>query len=181
MNNRQNYQSLVDKYNNGTRVIKKLGTIGMVMQISIIMLANGWKHTGLSYHEIATPILFSVSIYFLVKDFITLLRIEENMAQMILKGVELEVKDGSGEKFFHHMLQSFNFTNTLIQRSLINALALGCLGYFMLDFVKDVFPSVHIGRWVLGLFAWIPGVIACKLYYDSLKDLDEAKSKVFAK
>ena len=102
------------------------------------------------------------------------------MAQISLEGVEFEAKNGSSEKFFHSMLQSFNFTNILAQRSLVNVIALGMLGYFMLDFVKDIFP-VHIGYWGLGLFAWIPSVIACKLYYDSLKDLDEAKSKVFAK
>jgi hypothetical protein len=181
MNNQQNYQSLVENYNSGTRIIKKLGANGMIMQICIIMCINSWKHSGISHCEIGVPFLFCLSIYFLVKDFITLLRIEGNMAQIILKGVELEAKNGSSEKFFYRMLQSFKFTNILVQRSLVNVIALGTLGYFMLDFVKDIFPAVHIGYWGLGLFSWIPSVIACKLYYDSLKDLDEAKSRTFAK
>lgn len=181
MNSRQNYHSLIEKYNSGTQVIKKLGTNGMVMQVYIIMFINGWKHLGIGHYATAAPLLFCVSIYFLVKDFITLLRIEGNMAQMILEGVTLETKNGSSEKFFHRMLQSFNFTNILVQRSLVNVIALGALGYFMLDFVKDVFPDVHISRWVLSLFAFIPSVVASKMYYDSLKDLDEAKSRVFAK
>ncbi|NNM43520.1 MAG: hypothetical protein HKM07_04190 [Chlamydiae bacterium] len=149
------------------------------MQICIIICISSWKHSGISHYERGVPLLFCLSIYFLVKDFITLLRIEGNMAQMIVEGVALEAKNGSSEKFFHRMLQSFNFTSILVQRSLINVFALGALGYFMFNFVNDVFPDVHIGRWVLGVFVWVPSVIACKLYYDSLKDLYDAKSKVF--
>lgn len=181
MNNRQNYESLVDKYNRGIGVIKKLGMLGMIIQICIIMFINSWKHVGIGQYEIAVPFLFCLSIYFLVKDFTALLRIEGNMAQMILEGVILENTNGTSSKFFHNLLQSFNFTNVLIQRSLVNVIALGALGYFMLEFVKDVFPGVSVSYWLLSLFVWIPSVIACKLYYDSLKDLDEAKSNVFAK
>ena len=117
----------------------------------------------------------------LVKDFLTTRRIEENMAQMILEGVDLEAKNSSFGKFFHGILQSFNFTNILIQRSIVNVLALGCLGYLMLQFIGEINHGVTPSRWFLSLFTWIPGVIACKLYYDSLKVLDEAKEKVFAK
>jgi len=181
MNIRQPHQSLLDKYDSGTRVIKKLGTNGMVIQVCIIMFINGWKHSGISHYEIGAPFLFCLSLYLLVKDFITTLRIESNMAQIILEGVALETKNSSNEKIFHQILQSFNFTNILVQRSLVNVIALGAIGYFMLNFVNDVFPEVHVGRWVLSLFAFIPSVIASKMYYDSLKDLDEAKCRVFAK
>ena len=181
MNNRQNYESLVDKYNSGTRVIKKLGMLGMIIQICIIMFINSWKHVGIGHSEIAVPLLFFLSIYFLVKDFTALLRIEGNIARIILEGVALETQNRTNGGVFHGLLKSFNFTNVLIQRSLVNVIALGALGYFMLEFVKGSYPDVSINRWFLSLFVWIPSVIACKLYYDSLKDLDEAKSKAFAK
>lgn len=180
MNIRQTHQSLLEKYDGGNRVIKKLGTNGMVMQICIIMSINGWKHSGISYYETGAPFLFCLSLYFLIKDFLTMLRIESNMAQIILEGVALEAKNSSGDKVFHQILRSFNFTNILVQRSLVNVIALGAIGYFMLDFINAAYPDVHISRWVLSLFAFIPSVLASKMYYDSLKDLDEAKSRVFA-
>lgn len=180
MNIRQTHQSLLEKYDGGNRVIKKLGTTGMFIQVCIIMCINGWKHSGFSHYEIGAPFLFCLSLYLLVKDFITTLRIESNMAQMILEGVALEAKNNSSEKVFHQILRSFNFTNILVQRSLVNVIALGAIGYFMLDFINAVYPDVHIGRWVLSLFAFIPSVLASKMYYDSLKDLDEAKSRVLA-
>jgi hypothetical protein len=117
----------------------------------------------------------------MVKDFLTTRRIEENMAQVILEGVDFEAKNSAFGKFFHGILQSFNFTSILIQRSVVSVLALGCLGYLMLQFIGDINNGVTPSRWFLSLFTWIPGVIACKLYYDSLKALDEAKEKVFAK
>lgn len=181
MHIRQTHQSLLDKYDSGHRVMKKLGTNGMVMQVCIFMFTNSWKHSGIAYYEIGAPLLFCLSLYLLVKDFITTLRIEANAVQIILEGVSLEAGNSSNEKIFHQILQSFNFTNILVQRSLVNVIALGAIGYFILNFVKDVFPEFYVSSWVLSLFAFIPSVIASKLYYDALKDLDEAKHRVFAK
>ena len=181
MNNRENYQSLVDKYRGGNQIIRKMGLYGMIIQICIIIVIKSWKHVGIGHYEIAGSLLFCLSVYFLVKDFITSLRIEKNMALMILEGVDLEAKNSALGKFFHGALQSFNFTNTLILRAVVNVLALNCLGYFILQFISDVNPDITISRWFVSLLAWIPGVIACKLYYDSLKDLDEAKDRIFAK
>ena len=111
MNIRQTHQSLLEKYDGGNRVIKKLGTTGMFMQVCIIMFINGWKHSGISHYEIGAPFLFCLSLYFLIKDFITTLRIESNMAQMILDGVELEKKNPSVVKFFHGLLQMLLLIN----------------------------------------------------------------------
>jgi hypothetical protein len=181
MNIRQTHQSLLEEYASGTRAIKKLGTNGMFMQVCIIMTIKGWKHSDIPHYEIGAALLFCLSLYFLVKDFITTLRIESNMVQMILEGVALEAMNNPGERGFHQILRSFNFTNILVQRSLVNVIALGVMGYLMLDFIKDVYPDIHISHWVLGLFAFIPSVIASKLYYNSLRDLDVAKSRIFAR
>lgn len=182
MNNQEKYQSLMAKYTSASQTIKKLGTTGMFMQIGIIGFIQGWKHLGIEHYKVAAPILFSLSFYLFVKDFIILRRIEENMAQMILDGVDFEKKNSTVGKAFHGLLQSFNFTNILVQRSLINTLALCCLGYLIFQFISnELLPGISISRWFLSLFVWIPSVIICKLYYDSLKILDEAKEKVFAK
>jgi hypothetical protein len=182
MSSHQNYQSLVDRYKKDAQFVKKLGTFGMIVQVAIFGFVSGWEHLKIGHYEIAAPILFSLSLYFLVKDFLTSRRIEGNIAQMILDGVELEKRNPTVGKFFHGLLQSFNFTRVLLERSLINVLALCCLSYLIFRFVGDViFPGVTIGRWSLGLCIWIPSVVACKLYHDSLKVLDEAKEKIFAK
>jgi len=179
MNIQQTNPSLLDKYDSGARAIKKRGTHGMFTQICIIMLINGWKNSEIPYYELGVPFLFCLSLYFLVRDFIYMFRIERNMTQMILEGVALESKNNSREKVFHQILRSFNFTNILVQRSLMNAFALAAIGYFMLVFINCVYPKVFVGRWTVCLFSFIPSVLACKLYYDSLKDLDEAKSRIF--
>lgn len=180
MNNQQTYQFLLEQYNKGTQAIKKLGSTGMIMQVCIIMSINGWQHASIPFYKIGIPILFCLSIYFLVKDFITTLQIETNMIQMILKGVVLEAQKESKEKPFHQMLYSFNLTNILIQRSFINVISLGVLGYFILNFINTTFPNAHASRWILSLFAFIPSVVASKLYYNSLIVLDETKDKIFA-
>lgn len=181
MNIRQNYQSLVDKYKGGNQIIKKMGLYGMIVQICIIMVIKSWKHVITDHYEIAGSLLFCLSIYFLVKDFIASLRIERIMALMILEGVDLETKNPGFGKFFHGALQSFNLLNTLVIRAMVNVFAVHCLGYFMTQFIRDIHLGVAISRWFISLIAWIPGIIACKLYYDSFKDLGEAKDRIFAK
>jgi hypothetical protein len=181
MKNRQDYQSLVGMYKSGTQHVHKLGTFGMVIQIGIIGFIYSWKQLEIEYFKVAAPVLFSLSIYFLISDFLTLRRIEEKITQIILDGIELEKKDSSSGRFFHGVLQAFNFTSVLMQRSLANVLALGCLGYLMSQFISEIIPGFVVSRWMIGLFCWLPSVLALKLYYDSLKSLDEAKEQVFAK
>jgi len=178
MDNRQSYQTLVDQYKEGNQFIRKLGLSGLFMQIGFIGAINAWKPLAIGYYHIAVPVLFILSVYYLVKDFFILLRIEKRMAKMILEGIDLEIKNSNFGSFFHRVLQSFNFTSILVQRSLVNILALGCLGYLMLQFIRETNPAVPISQWFLSVFIWIPGVIASKLYYDSLKDLDEAKERM---
>lgn len=181
MNIRQNYQDLVDKYRGGNQVIRRMGLYGLFIQIGAIGAVNAWKPLEIGYYHIAVPVLFAFSVYYLVKDFFVLRRIEENMARMILEGVDIETKNPALGNFFHRILQSFNFISILIQRSLVNVLALGCLGYLMLQFVREINPGVPISQGFLIFFTWIPGVIVSKLYYDSFKGLDEAKERVFAR
>jgi hypothetical protein len=180
MNAHNQHKSLIEKYKGADKFVKKLGLCGGILQFSIISLAYSWKHVPLDHYKIAFPVLAFLSIYFLVKDFRLLLWIEKNMTQMVLDGVELENKQRSFEKFFHGLLQSFNFANVLLQRSFVNVLALGGLGYLIFQFIGSEFPDIKISRWLISVFVWIPAVVACKLYYDSLKVLDEAKEKVFS-
>lgn len=181
MSAQKQHKSLTDKYKSADRFVKKLGLVGGMMQFSIIMVAFSWKHVPLDHYKVAFPALICLSLYLLAKDFLTLLRVEKNMAQMILEGVELEAKQNGLGNFFHSLLQSFNFTSILVQRSLVNVLALGGLCYLIFQFVGNEIPDVKINRWLLGVLVWIPAVVACKLYYDSLKGLDEAKEKLFSK
>ena len=181
MNTHQNYQSLVEKYKSAAKFIKKLELLRMFIQIGIIVFISIWKRLGVGQYQIAAPILLSLSIYFLVKDFFTLRKNEENMAQIILDGVKLEIKNVTLGKFFQGFLQSFNLTNILLRRALVNVLVLGCIGYLIFRFISDINPGLTISRVFLSLFTCIPSIIASKLYYDSFKALDEAKARVITK
>jgi hypothetical protein len=181
MSAQKQHKSLTDKYKNADRFVKKLGLFGGMMQFSIIMVAFSWKHVFLSYYKVAFPALMCLSLYLLIKDFWKLLRVEKTMAQVVLEGVELEKKHSGLGKFFHGFLQSFNFANVLMQRSFVNVLTLIGLGYLIFQFIGSEMPDIKISRWILSIAVWIPTVVACKLYYDSLKVLYDAKEKVFPK
>ncbi len=181
MSGKQNYQTLVDEYKKGAQFAKKLGTAGMLLQIGIIGFINGWKHLEIPYYNAVAPILFFLSIYYMVKDFLTFLKIEENAAQAIAEGVGLEKIHPRLGSFFHSVLQSFNLTYILMQRSLINVIALGCLGYLISEYIAGITSNFMISRGFVGLCVFVLGLAACKLYYDALKVLDEVKAKALAK
>lgn len=148
-----------------------------MIEFAIILFVYSWKHLEIDYYKIIAPILFSLSIFFLVKDFLATRRTEVYMTQIILNGVDLEKKHSGLEKIFTTSLKSFNFNRTLVQRSLINALALGCLGYLIFQFIGEAIPNIKVSRWFLGLFVWVPSITATVLYYETLKVLDKAKEK----
>lgn len=179
MSEPSSHQSLVDKYNGNHQLVRKLGMSGLLIQLGIFGAIHAWRHLEMGYYYTAVPALFSLSIYYLVKDFFISYRIERNMARMILEGITLEAKNPSFGKFFHGLLRSFNLMNILIQKSLFNVVAVICLANLLLQFINDVNPTITPSRWLVGLFAWAYGVMASKLYYDSLIDLSEAKEKVF--
>lgn len=181
MNNQQNHQSLIEKYNNNKSIVRKLNLIGGGLQICNIICIGTWKLSGTSYYEIGVPFLLCLAIYFFVKDLITVRRIEGSMVQMVLEGVALEDKNRLSEKVFHRVLESFNFTRILIHRTLTSIATFWCIGYFIIRFIEDMNPDIVISQWFLSLFILIPSLIAAKLYYDSLEQLEEAKEKIFAK
>ncbi len=171
------YQSFLDKYRKSTLVIKKISSAGMFVQIGLIGSISGWKHLGIKGYEIAAPILLSLSVYFFIKHFIALLRLEENMGQIILDGVEFEKKNPSEKRGFHSILRSFDFTKILMERCIINVLAVGGLAYFIRDILS---PEIAISMWFMSLIVCISSAVICKLYSDTLKILDEAKDRIFS-
>ncbi len=179
MTNRQSYQSLTDTYKSGTQVANKLGLYGGFMQAGILGVACSWKHVVTGYYEIAFPALTLLSFYFLIKDFTTLLRIEKNLTNMVIDGVELEKKTPKLGRFLHDILKDFNLARTLIQRSFVNILALFGLSYLIYQFISDLTPNLEVHYVLLGSVSVFFSVLAAKLYYDVLKELSITKAHVF--
>lgn len=71
MSNRQNYQTLVSDYKKLAQFTKKLGLSGGIMRFSIIIFISSWKHLEIPYYKLVAPILFSLCIYYFIKDFLT--------------------------------------------------------------------------------------------------------------
>ncbi|MBP7074556.1 MAG: hypothetical protein KBA81_04135 [Rhabdochlamydiaceae bacterium] len=180
MSNHQNYQTLMDNYKTGVQFVKKLGLTSGIMQFSIIVFINGWKHLEIPYYKFAGLILFSWAIYSFIKDFWTFLRIEKSCAQLILDGVESEKRNKNFGNFFHEVLQNFKLVKVLLQRSLVNLVAFGCFGYFLSQYIVDLNPDFVISPRSLSFVTAIFTALASKFYYDSLKSLAETKEQIFA-
>ena len=144
MSKQKNYQTLVADYKELLRFGRKLGSAGGIMQFSILIFVTAWKHLEIPYFKVAAPILFAWCLYQFAKDFFTFLKVDRYGAQLISDGILLEKKDVSSRKFFHEVLENFNLMKILSQRTLINLLAFGCLGYFFSQFIIELNPDLVI-------------------------------------
>lgn len=178
MSDRQNHQTLVRDYKSRAQFIKKLGASGGMMQFSVIVVISSWKHAGMPYYEFACPVLLCWAIYSFVKDFLIFLRVEKDVAQIIVDGVALEKRNITFGRFFHEVLDDFNLVKVLSIRSSVNLIAFGCFGYFLCQFIADLNPHLTISHTVLALGTAILTALAGTLYYDSLKSLVGASNQM---
>lgn len=179
MSSQQNYQTLVADYNKGVQFVKKLGLAGGMMQFSIFLIVNSWKHVGIPYYKFGAPLLFSWAVYSFTKDFVSFLNIEKNMSRVIRDGIQLEKQSTSLGDFFHEVLQNFHFVRILVQRSLLNLAAIGCFGYLLSQILAELSPTVLISY---ERIAWITAVLTaftCTIYYNALKSLAQVKAQIF--
>jgi len=176
MNKQNDYQTLIANYKELFQFGRKLGSSGGIMQFSILIFVTAWKHLEIPYFKIAAPILFAWCLYQFAKDFFSFLKVDRYRAQLISDGISLEKKNTSIGKFFHEVLDDFNLMKTLSQRSVVNLLAFGCLGYFLSQFITELNPELVISHGLLVFISMTLTTITCKLYYDSLKSIAEIKS-----
>ncbi len=181
MNNSQSYESLVVKYKETAQFLKKLELSGGIMQVSIFVFMKGWKYLEIPFYELGGMVLFSWALYLVLNDYLTFLRIEKMIAQVILDGRELEKKNTRIGNFFHQIFVKFDLVRILSQRSFMNLVTFGGLGYFLSQFIADLNPSLAISYRLLAVISGILTIIACKFYYDALKSLADSKTQALAK
>lgn len=180
MSSKKDYQTLLDEYKQRAQFVKKLGLSGGMMQFSAIMVVNSLKPLQIPYYKLIAPLVLLWAIYSFTKDFITFLRIEKGVAQIIVDGIALEKRNASFGSYFHEVLDDFNLLKILSIRSLVNLVSFGCFGFFLSRFIADFNPDLAVSHPVLALIAAILTTAACKLYYGALKPLVETKEQVFA-
>lgn len=170
------YQALINDYKGLQHLGKKLGLSGGMMQFGILVFANAWKHLEIPCYSLAAALLFSWCLYSFVKDFYTLLKIDKHSSQTVFNGIAVEKKNASFGNFFHEVLNEFNLLKTLVQRSLVNLVAFGCLGYFCSLLVAELNPGFVINFWLLTFVSGACAILTCKLYYHALRPIVDMKS-----
>lgn len=180
MSSKKDYQILLDEYKQRALFVKKLGLSGGMMQFSAIMVVNSLKPLQIPYYKLIAPLVLLWAIYSFTKDFITFLKIERGVAQILVDGVALEKRNPSFGSYFHEVLDDFNLFKILSIRSLVNLVAFGCFGFFLSQFIADFNPDLIVSHTVLALISAVLTTIACKLYYNALKPLVETKEQVLA-
>jgi len=175
MSKPKSHQTLVDDHRGLLQYGKRLGIASGSLQFSLLIFANAWKHSEFPFYQVGAPLLFAMCLYRFAKDFFAFLKVDIYGSQLILDGTSLENKNVSLGRYFHEVLDDFNFIKVLSQRSLVNFLAFGCLSYFLSQFITDFKPDFDISRGWLAVISSLLTTVACAFYYASLKPIEEAK------
>ena len=175
MSKQRSYQELVGDHRGLLQFSRRLSIASGCMQFSLLIFTNAWKHLELPFYKVGAPILFAWCLYQFGKDFFKFLKADVYGSQIIANGISLENQNASHGKYFYNVLEDFNFIKILSQRSLVNFLAFGCLGYFLSQFIVDFNPNFALSRgWVAVIAAFLT-TIACTFYYAYLKPIEETK------
>ena len=176
MTKQNNYQTLIDDHTQLMRFGRKLGLSGGVMQFSFLVFITAWKHLEIPYYKIVAPILVSWCLYQFVKDFFTLLKVDGYSSKILSDGIAEEKRNTTFGRYFHNAVDKFNLQKILIQRSLINFIAFGCLGYFLSQFLIELSPALNVSLGWIIMISLILTAFAYKLYHISLEPIEKIKS-----
>lgn len=176
MSKQKSYQTLVDDHRGLLQYGRRLGIASGSLQFSLLIFANAWKHLEYPFYKVGAPLLFALCLYRFAKDFFAFLKVDIYGSKLILDGISFENKNASLGRYFHEVLDDFNFIKILSQRSLVNFLAFGCLSYFLSQFIIHFKTDFVISRGWLAVISALLTTIACTFYYASLKPIEEAKS-----
>lgn len=100
MSTQQYHLSLPIKYKQSNKQVKKIDMCNLAIHIGALGAIHIWKHLEIDHYQIALPAIFCLFLCFIVANFFRVRRIEENMAMMILEGVDLEEKKFFSRGFF---------------------------------------------------------------------------------
>lgn len=176
MSKEEGYQTLVNEHRRLLQFGRKFRLSGGILQFSILIFVNAWKHLEFPCYKLAAPILLGWCFYQFAKDFFTLLKVDSYGSQLISDGIALEIKDASLGKYFHEILHEFNLIKILLQRSLVNFIAFGCLAYFLSQLIIEFNPELVISRGLLIFLTATITSIASQFYYGALKSIAKTRS-----
>lgn len=149
-----------------------------MMQFSIILIVISMQHLKMPYYQIVASLLLLWGIYAFMKDFLVFLRVEKAVAQIIVEGMELEKRNIKLGKLFCDALRDFNLMRTLSIRSFVNFAVSGCYGYFLRQFIHEIYPAFTISLSFTILMVAGFTALTCKLYYVRLRPLQEMKASL---
>ena len=116
------------------------------------------------------------AVYLIARDFMRSKELDEKIVRLVIKGIDLERKKSSFDRFFHNVLNEFSIVRILVSRSLSTVL---CVYYLSFSMNRILFGSETVAgepKILLGLIGTLFGAITCYLYYRSYKELEDLKS-----
>jgi len=176
---KKDHQTLCNEYQQMAQFVKTSGQSGGMLQLSLIMVMNSLRSLKIPHYEVICPLLLFWAIFAFSKAFLAFLRVEKDVAHIIVDGITLEKRHSSLENYFHDVLDDFSPMKIISIRSLVNFAAFGSYGYFLSRLIADLDPDFTVNYAILALISAMLTAITCKLYLNALKSLIKMKEKTF--
>lgn len=165
------------EYKKLAAVFKKNNMIGIIEMFASLGPLYYISKVDAPYVKPLGCLFVFLAIFLMSRDYMRSKNLDAKVVRLVMKGVDLEKKKPSFDRFFHNVLGEFSIVKILASRSLCTVICVYFLGSSMnqIWFGNSSAPSEH--RILLGLIGSVVGIVTCILYYESYKKLDEFNTK----
>ncbi len=175
LNDPEKHRGQAIEYKKLASIFKKNNIIGIAEMFATLGPLYYISNIDAPYAKPLGCLFALLAVFLMARDYTRSKNLDEKVVRLVLKGIDLEKKKPSFDRFFHNVLGEFSVIKILASRSMCTVLCVYFLSFSINKiFVgKDSAASEH--KIMLGLIGAAVGVITCILYYSSYKEFDELK------
>lgn len=175
LNDSEKHRAQAIEYKKLAAIFKKNNMIGIIEMFASLGPLYYISKLDVPYVKPLGCLFALVAVFLMTRDYTRSKNLDTKVVQLILKGIKLEKKKPSFDRFFHNVLNEFSVVKILASRSISTVACVYFLSSLIntILFGKDLGVSEH--KVLLGLIASAVGVVTCMLYYGSYKAFDELR------
>jgi Ca2+/Na+ antiporter len=177
LNDSERHRAQAIEYKKLAAIFKKNNMIGIIEMFASLGPLYYISKIDAPYVKPLGCLFALVAVFLMARDYTRSKNLDGKVVRLVLKGIDLEKKKPSFDRFFHNVLGEFSVVKILVLRSICTVLCVYYLSFSMNKILvgKDAAAGEH--KVLLCLIGAAFGAITCVLYYRSYKEFDELKNK----
>lgn len=175
LNDSERHRAQAIEYKKLATIFKKNNMIGVIEMFASLGPLYYISKIDAPYVKPLGCLFALVAVFLMARDYMRSKNLDVKVVRLVLKGIDLEKRKPSFDRFFHNVLGEFSVVKILVSRSICTVLCVYYLSFSMNQILIGKGAAAGEHRVLLGFIGVAIGVVTCALYYSSYKEFDELK------